>query len=167
MDEPAFVYVTYIQTTPDRLYRALTDPEQIAVYMGGTGPSSDWEVGSPVRWKSDPSGDFEELGQRVLDAEPGRRLSYSWHTLQPMHRSLFDSDEAFEEALSERSRVSFDIEPAEVPGMGTKLTLTHDRFDRPDSKMLEGTSLGWVMILSALKTMLKGGRLVEDQPADG
>jgi len=163
MRKPEFVYVIYIQSTPDELYRALTDRAFIAVYMGGMGPESDWQVGSPVRWKMDPNGGFEELGQRVLEAEPGRRLSYTWHTLQPMHRELFGSDEEFAEACRERSRVTFDIEPAEIPELGVKLTITHDGFDSPDSKMLEGTSGGWIMIASALKTMLEGGRLVARQ----
>lgn len=160
MTKPEFVYVIYIQTTAERLYQALTDPAFIASYFAGTGPESDWEVGSPVRWKMDPNGEFEELGQRVLEAEPGRRLSYTWHTLQLMHRELFDSDEAFAEARKERSRVTFDIEPAEVAGLGIKLTITHDGFAGPDSKMLEGVSGGWIMILSGLKTLLEGGQLV-------
>ncbi|WP_093840106.1 ArsR/SmtB family transcription factor [Streptomyces aidingensis] len=158
MDKPAFVYVIYIRTSAEKLYRALTEPEFIDAYMGGTGPRSDWRVGSPVRWKSDPAGQHEELGQRVLEAEPGRRLSYTWHTLQPMHRDLFDSDEEFAEARRERSRVTFDIEPAEVPELGVKLTITHDGFDSPDSRMLHSVSGGWVMILSALKTLLETGR---------
>lgn len=114
--------------------------------MSGHGPESDWQVGSAVRWKMDPNGEFEELGQRVLAAEPGRRLSYTWHTLQPMHRQLFDSDEEFAEACRERSRVSFDIEPAEA---GIKLTIIHDGFRSPDSVLLAGVRDGWVMILSA------------------
>lgn len=77
-----------------------------------------------------------------------------------MHRDLFASDEEFSAALEERSKVTFDIEPAEIPEMGTRLTITHDDFLRPDSKMLEGTKEGWVMILSALKTFLEGGRMV-------
>ncbi|MEU7898777.1 metalloregulator ArsR/SmtB family transcription factor [Nonomuraea sp. NPDC049152] len=161
--KPEFVYVTYIQTTAEKLYQALTDPELIKVYMGGMGPESTWEIGSPVRWKSSPDGEFEELGQRVLEAEPGKRLSFTWHTLQPIHRELFESDEAFAEAVKERSRVTFEIEPAEIPMMGIKLTIIHDGFDSPDSKMLEGTSGGWIMILSALKTFLEGGKLVADQ----
>jgi uncharacterized protein YndB with AHSA1/START domain/biotin operon repressor len=165
MTKPEFVYVIYIQTTPEELYRALTEPEFIAGYMGGYGPESDWRVGSPVRWRMDPAGEFEELGQRGREAEPGRRLAYTWHTLQPMHRELFASDEEFAAACRERSRVAFDIEPAEVPELGVKLTITHDGFDRPDSKMLEGTSGGWVMIASALKTLLEGGRLLTQQGA--
>lgn len=163
MSRPEFVYVIYIQTTAEKLYQALTHPEFIMLYMGGTGPQSDWQVGSPVRWKMDPTGEFEDLGQRVLEAEPGKRLSYTWHTLQPMHRELFDSDEAFAEAVKERSMVTFDIEPAEVTEMGIKLTITHDEFQRPDSKMLEGTRDGWIMILSALKTLLEGGKPVSEQ----
>ncbi|MFJ5292658.1 ArsR/SmtB family transcription factor [Streptomyces sp. NPDC088348] len=164
MDKPEFVYVTYIQTTPEKLYQALTDWEFVKRYMGGWGPRSDWGPGSVVEWKMGADGDFEDLGQRVLEAEPGRRLSYTWHTLQSMHRELFDevSDEEFEAARQERSKVTFDIEPAEVPSAGVRLTITHDGFDSPDSKMLEGVSDGWVMMLSALKTLLEGGRTVAE-----
>ncbi|MFI5747159.1 ArsR/SmtB family transcription factor [Streptomyces sp. NPDC051644] len=166
MDKPEFVYVIYIQTTAEKLYQALTDPEFIKIYMGGYGPESTWKTGAPVRWKMDPDGEFEEVGQRVLEAEPGKRLSYTWHTLQPMHRQMFDfaSDEEWDKAVRERSKVTFDIEPAEEPEMGIKLTITHDGFDSPDSKMLEGVSGGWVMILSSLKTLLEGGKFL-DEPA--
>ncbi|MFJ6013919.1 SRPBCC domain-containing protein [Streptomyces sp. NPDC092952] len=166
MEKPEFVYRIYIQTTADQLYRALTDPELIRIYMGDHGPDSTWEPGAPVRWKMDPDGDFEEVGQRVLAAEPGRRLAYSWHTLQPMHRQMFDfaSDEEWERAVQERSRVSFDIEPAAEPELGIRLTLTHDGFDGPDSRMLEGVSEGWVAIVSTLKTLLEGGKFL-DEPA--
>ena len=159
MTKPEFVYVIYIQTTPEKLYQALTDPKFIRVYMDGHGPESTWEVGAPVRWKMHPAGDFEEVGQRVLEAEPGRRLSYTWHTLQPMHREMFDfaSDEEWAKACEERSKVTFDIEPAEEESMSVKLTITHDGFDSPGSKMLEGVSGGWTMILSSLKTLLEGG----------
>lgn len=162
MGKPEFVYAIYIQTTAEHLYQALTDPESIKIYMGGYGPESTWEVGAPVRWKMDPDGEFEEVGQRVLEAEPGRRLSYTWHTLQPMHRQMFDfaSDEEWEKAVRERSKVTFDIEPADEPELGIRLTVTHDGFDSPDSRMLEGVSDGWIAILSSLKTLLEGGRFL-------
>ncbi|AXK36694.1 MarR family transcriptional regulator [Streptomyces armeniacus] len=164
MSSAKFVYVTYIQTTPEKLYEALTKPEFTKVYFSDTGPQSTWEVGSPVRWKSDPAGEFEELGQRVLAAEPGKRLSYTWHTLQPMHQEMLGmSDEEFEEARKERSQVTFEIEPAEEASLGVKLTIIHDGFDSADSKMLASVSGGWVMILSALKTMLEGGKTVAEQ----
>ncbi|MFE2930873.1 SRPBCC domain-containing protein [Streptomyces sp. NPDC059278] len=166
MGKPGFVYVIYIQTTAEKLYQALTDPESIKIYMGGYGPESSWETGAPVRWKMDLDGEFEETGQRVLEAAPGKRLAYTWHTLQPMHRQMFDfaSDEEWDRAVRERSKVAFDIEPAEEPEMGIKLTLTHDGFDSAGSRMLEGVSGGWTMILSTLKTLLEGGRFL-DEPA--
>ncbi|NDZ83327.1 metalloregulator ArsR/SmtB family transcription factor [Streptomyces sp. SID10853] len=166
MDKPEFVYVIYIRTTPEKLYRALTDWEFVKHYMDGWGPRSDWAPGSVVEWKMGPDGDFEDLGQRVLEAEPGKRLSYTWHTLQSMHRELFDeiSDERFEAARQERSKVTFDIEPAPTPSAGVKLAITHDGFDSQDSKMLEGVSGGWVVILSELKTLLEGGGAAAGQP---
>ena len=109
-----------------------------------------------------PDGDYEDVDMHVLEAEPGRRLAYSWHRLLPMHRELFGSDEEFEAARKEKSKVAFDIEPGEAPGVGVKLTITHDGFDSPDSKMLEGTRGGWVMILSSLKTLLEGGKQLSE-----
>ncbi|GAA1363919.1 SRPBCC domain-containing protein [Streptomyces beijiangensis] len=161
MSTTEFVYVSYIQATPEELYASLTEWPSIERYMGGWGPVSDWQVGSVVRWQMGPDSDAQDLGQKVLEAEPGKRLTYTWHTLQPMHRELFDTDEEFAAALGERSTVSFAIEPGEVVEAGTKLTLTHGDFDSPDSKMLEGTSGGWVMIVSALKTQLEGGRRLD------
>ncbi|MFE6775189.1 metalloregulator ArsR/SmtB family transcription factor [Streptomyces sp. NPDC057702] len=160
MSKPAYVYVIYIHATPEEVYRALTEPEFIAVYMGGTGPRSDWRVGSAVEWKMDPNGEFRDLGQRVLAAEPGKRLSYTWHQLQPEHREMvgLTSDAEFAEAAKERSRVTFTIESAEDPLAGTKLTIVQDEFDSPDSVMLASVSVGWTMILSEVKTLLEGGK---------
>jgi uncharacterized protein YndB with AHSA1/START domain len=166
MAKPAFVYTIYIQTTPERVYEGLTDPGFIARYMGDTGPRSDWQVGSAVHWRSDPDGDFEDLDQRVLEADPGRRLAYTWHPVQPLHRPLFVSDEDYEAARSERSRVTFDIEPAEETELGSKLTITHDGFDSHESKMLHAVSSGWVMILSSLKTLLEQEPARHGSPRD-
>ncbi|MET9365281.1 metalloregulator ArsR/SmtB family transcription factor [Streptomyces sp. NPDC006632] len=155
VDKPEFAYTIYIETTPERLYAALTDAEFAQRYFGGWGPMSVWRVGSPVLWKMGPDGAYEDLDQVVVEAVPGRRLAYTWHRLLPMHRHLFDSDEEFARARSEQSRVAFDIRPAEPASLGVKLTLTHDGFDTPDSEMLKGVSGGWVMILSTLKTLLE------------
>jgi uncharacterized protein YndB with AHSA1/START domain/DNA-binding transcriptional ArsR family regulator len=154
MSKPEFVYTTYIQTTPQKLWEALTDPAFTLRYFEGTGPESDWKVGSPVKWKMAPDGEYRELGQVVLESEPYRRLSYSWHTLQPEHAEMFGwTDEEFAEAVKERSKVTFDIEPTRSV---VKLTVTHDDF-QPDSQMLKGISEGWPVILSSLKTLLESG----------
>jgi uncharacterized protein YndB with AHSA1/START domain len=79
MSRTDFVYVTYIRTTPEKLWQALTERRFIVRYFGGGGPESDWGVGSPVRWKMDAADSVHDWGQRVLESEPSRRLAYSWH----------------------------------------------------------------------------------------
>ncbi|MQY15973.1 hypothetical protein SRB5_61650 [Streptomyces sp. RB5] len=161
MTKPEFVYTLYVHTTPEKLYEALTSQEFIDQYMSGWAPRSTWREGDPVLWPTEENGEPRDLGQRVTEAVPGKRLAYTWHTLQPMHQEMFGmSDEEFAEAVKERSKVAFDIEPAEVPEAGVKLTITHDGFAGPGSRMLEGVSGGWIMILSELKSV------VERQGAD-
>jgi uncharacterized protein YndB with AHSA1/START domain len=112
-------------------------------------------VGSPVRWKMRPDGQFRDWNQVVLESEPSRRLSYTWHNYEPEMAELFGwSDEKLAELRKKpRSKVTFEIEPA---GAAVKLTVTHDGFE-PGSLMLEGISQGWPEILSNLKTRLETG----------
>lgn len=157
MGETAFEYKSFIfDATPQRVFEALTTPSDIEKHMLGTGPSSSWEEGSKVLWKSDPAGEFEDLGQRVISIEPGDHIEYSWHSIQPMHRPLFDSDEAYEQALSEKTTVRWSMVGVEDGGMsGTMLVLQHSGFDSPESVMLQGVSDGWVFFVSSLKTYLE------------
>jgi uncharacterized protein YndB with AHSA1/START domain/DNA-binding transcriptional ArsR family regulator len=155
-----FYYVTYIRTTPEELWQALTDPAFTFRYWGA-GLRSDWKVGSPVRWQSAPGADFDDLDQVVIESEPYRRLSYTWHTYQPAHAEFFGwTDEVLAELRKEkRSKVTFTIEPA---GSAVKLTVVHDDFE-PDSEMLKAVSGrkpetgGWPEILANLKTLLETG----------
>ncbi|MFB9799031.1 ArsR/SmtB family transcription factor [Streptomonospora salina] len=155
----SFVYVTYISTTPERLWQALTDPAFIARYFEGGGPSSDWKVGSPVLWKVTADDRQHDWGQEVLEADPPRRLSYSWHGFEPeMAEHTGMSLEEIEAHRHERrSKVAFDIEPA---GSAVKLTVTHDGFD-PGSVMLDSISQGWPAILSNMKTLLESGETLK------
>ena len=83
MNETQFVYVTYIHTTPEMLWRALTEPAFVERYFGGGGPRSDWAVGSPVLWKMGPDDGPHDWDQHVLESEPHKRLAYTWHNYQP------------------------------------------------------------------------------------
>lgn len=152
MDKPEFVYVTYIETTPERLWQALTDPVFTSRYWGG-GPSSDWHVGSPIRWQVRPGGEFEDLGQIVLESEPYRRLSYTWHNYQWVWSDMFGwTEEVFSELLKEKiSKVTFEFEAL---GPVVKLTVIHDGFEA-ETEMLKGVRQGWPQILSNLKTLLE------------
>ncbi|RZU75672.1 uncharacterized protein YndB with AHSA1/START domain [Micromonospora kangleipakensis] len=170
MQNPTFVYTTYLRTTPERLWRALTEPEFTRRYWGGVTLVSDWRPGSPLLWQDAPDAEAKDLGQRVLAAEPYRRLSYSWHGFQPEHAAHFGwSDEELTARLGERrSKVTFEIEPY---GDTVRLTVTHDDFS-PDSEMhraisgqLDGSG-GWPELLASLKTLLETGEpLPEPVPA--
>lgn len=169
MSDTEFVYVTYIDTTPEQLWKALTDPAFTLRYWEAA-LHSDWRVGSPVLWQVGPDGPVEDLGQVVLESDPPRRLAYSWHTFQPEHAELFGwSAERLAELQQEpRSKVTFDIEQA---GPVVKLTVTHDGFE-PGSEMLRAVSGrnpktgGWPELLGSLKTLLETGSPLPHAGAD-
>jgi uncharacterized protein YndB with AHSA1/START domain/DNA-binding transcriptional ArsR family regulator len=164
MSQTEFVYVTYIKTTPEKLWTALTDTAFIRRYFGGGGPESDWKVGSSVRWRMSAEDDLHDWDQQVLEAEPNRRLSYTWHNYQPEMAPMFGwSDEKLAELRKEkRSKVTFELEPM---GPMVILTVIHDDFE-PDSEMLRGVSGGWPAILSGLKTLLETGQDLSLTPGE-
>jgi uncharacterized protein YndB with AHSA1/START domain len=140
MDRPAFVYVTYIATTPEKLWEALTDGEFTRRYWGGRRIESDWNVGSPIRHVRQDGG-IDWQGE-VLESQRPRLLSYTFH----LHIS--------DEHRGERpSRVTFELQPM---GSVVKLTLTHEDFE-PGSATLETTRHGWPAIMSSLKSLLERG----------
>ncbi|ALG12943.1 ArsR/SmtB family transcription factor [Kibdelosporangium phytohabitans] len=163
MDKPEFVYTTFIDTTPEKLWQALTQPEFTREYWGGLALVSDWRAGSQIGMQYTPDGPVEDHGQVVLEAEPYTRLSYRWHRLQPMHAEVFGwTDEQFAEYAKEKqSKVTFLIEPTDRQ---VKLTVVHDDFE-PDSMMYKGISGqlppsgGWPELLSDLKTFLETGKV--------
>jgi DNA-binding transcriptional ArsR family regulator/uncharacterized protein YndB with AHSA1/START domain len=158
MEKPSFVYTTYIRTAPERLWQALTDPAFTKRYWGATF-QSEWSEGSKMTWDlfgvsiSDPD-------QVVLESDPYRRLSYSWHTFSPELAAALDvTDEARDRIAAEpRSKVTFDIEAL---GDLVKLTVVHDGFE-PGSLMVAMVSQGWPPILANLKTLLETGETLPD-----
>jgi uncharacterized protein YndB with AHSA1/START domain len=139
MSKPEFVYVTYIETTSEKLWHALTDGDFTERYWFGHRIASDWKVGSPYRF-THPSRPSPE--GKVLISDPPKKLAYSWEAC------------AEELKLERTSRVTFDIEPR---GKVVKLTVTHDNLDER-GKTLRGISEGWPMVLASLKSFLETGR---------
>jgi uncharacterized protein YndB with AHSA1/START domain/DNA-binding transcriptional ArsR family regulator len=154
MGRPEFVYVTYIRTTPERLWRALTDSEFTVRYWGRTF-DTDWKKGSPYGLTQ--SGvRVDDAKQVILEADPPRRLSYTWNTFSPELAQVIGwSDEYFARIAAEPvSRVTFEIEPEQDDTV--RLTVIHDGFEE-GSAMLESISGGWPRVLSSLKTLLEAG----------
>lgn len=153
MDRPSFVYTTYIRTTPERLWQALTDPAFTRRYWNATF-ATDWKPGSTMTWDlggvtvADPE-------QVVLESEPYRRLAFTWHSFSPeLNDSLGLSEQARARIAAEgRSKATFEIEPV---GDAVKLTVVHDGLD-PDGLVKSLIGDGWPRVLSRLKSLLETG----------
>jgi uncharacterized protein YndB with AHSA1/START domain len=136
----SFVYVTYIRTTREQLWAALTTPEFMKKYWFGMNVQTDWKPGSP--WKLVfPDGRVADTGE-IVEIDQPRRLVLRW-------RNEF-RPELHEEGYA---RCVMELEPA---GEVVKLTITHE-LDKPGSKLIEAVSGGWPKILSSLKTLLETG----------
>ena len=148
MPSSRFIYVTYIRTTPDKLWEALTTPEFTKQYWFGCSQECDWKVGD--EWKlMFGDGRVADTGE-VLEIDPPRRLVLSW-------RNEFRPELKAEGY----SRATFDIAFA---GDMVKLTVTHE-IDKEGSKFIEAVSGGWPSILSSLKSLLETGKALERWPA--
>jgi uncharacterized protein YndB with AHSA1/START domain/DNA-binding transcriptional ArsR family regulator len=136
------VFEIYIKTTPDRLWEAITDPDQRSKYNFGASITSDWAPGS--RYEMTAGGGTVALGEGdILEVDKPRRLVQSMVALW--------SDDVKSEGTS---RVTWEIEPI---GDSCRLTVTHDQLRDGANEELYG---GWPMILSGLKTWLETGELL-------
>jgi DNA-binding transcriptional ArsR family regulator/uncharacterized protein YndB with AHSA1/START domain len=151
MENPSFVYTSYIRTTPEQLWQALTDPAFTSRYWNTTF-ETDWEVGSTMTWVNHGVR-IADPAQVVLEADPYRRLSYTWHSFTPElgERFSFDDELIARAAGEQRSKATFEIEQFDDQ---VKLTVTHDGFD-PESPVLGMVSGGWPRVVCDLKTMLE------------
>ena len=143
-DKPTFVYVTYIRTTPEKLWDALTKPEFVRAYWCGTWHDTTWAPGSS--WKlMIPDGRVGDSGE-VLEIDPPRRLVLRWRNeFRPELRAEGYSICIFE---------------LQQQGEMVQLKITHS-MDRPESKFIEAVSNGWPIILSSLKSLLETGESLE------
>ena len=145
MSKPEFVYVTYIETSAEKLWQALTDGDFTERYWFGHRVTSEWKAGSPYQFKRQ---DAPSIEGKVLVVDPMRQLSYSWDSCSP-------------EAQRERtSRVTFALEPQ---GKIVKLTVTHDELDER-GVTLRNISGGWPMVLASLKSLLETGHALDIDP---
>jgi uncharacterized protein YndB with AHSA1/START domain len=136
-----FLYVTYIKTTPEKLWQALLTPEFTRQYWYGTRVETPGTKGSPWRLVA-PDGRVTDDGE-IAEAKPHTRLVIAW------------ADRLTAEMESEgTSRCTFELEKQD--GGVVKLTVTHE-MDKSGSKFIEAVSQGWPSILSSLKSLLETG----------
>jgi DNA-binding transcriptional ArsR family regulator len=157
-EKPSFVYATYIRTTLEKRWQALTEPAFTERYWSITF-ETDWKPGSPMTWKTRGLA-IADPEQVVLESEPCRRLSYTWQTHSSEWAQAFNiTEEAGDRLASEpRSKVTFEIEPL---GDQVKLTVIDDDL-MPGSLPGSMISNGWPRVLANLKTQLETGETVPD-----
>jgi DNA-binding transcriptional ArsR family regulator len=154
MEKPEFVYSIYISTAPERLWQALTEPAFTQRYWETTF-ATDWTKGAPMVWNNHGV-EITDPEQVVLEADPFRLLSYTWHSITPELADRFgwDADFLAKLASEPRSKVTFEIEPA-AEGV-VKLTVVHDGFG-PGSTVAEMVSVGLPAVAASLKSLLETG----------
>src|SRR6185503_542897 len=141
MSGSKFVYVTYIRTTPEKLWHALTTPEIIKQYRFGMSVESEWTVGST--WRMYADGSLMDSGE-ILESVSPQRLVLSWRSeWKPEFRA------------EGHARCVYEIEPT---GAAAKLPLTHS-MECPDSRFIAAVSEGWPLVLSNLKSLLETGEV--------
>src|SRR5580704_13164276 len=148
MARSTFVYVSYIRTTPEKLWSALTDDvEFMKQYWFGTYCESAWTPGSS--WKMvHPNGSITDAGE-IVEAEPPRRLVIRWQ------------NQSKPELKAEgESLCTMELETS---GTAVKLSITHT-IEREPSKFIAAVSGGWPKIISNLKSLLETGSTVLQDP---
>jgi uncharacterized protein YndB with AHSA1/START domain len=148
MTRSTFVYVTYIRTTPEKLWSALTDDvEFMKQYWFSVHCESQWMAGS--EWKM-VSGDGQILDAgEIIEAEPPRRLVIRWqHQKRPELKAEGDS------------LCTMELEPS---GTAVKFSITHT-IEREPSQLIAAVSGGWPKIVSNLKSLLETGSIALQDP---
>jgi uncharacterized protein YndB with AHSA1/START domain/DNA-binding transcriptional ArsR family regulator len=131
-----YVYVTYIQATPETVWEAITDPDLTAAYWGHRN-ESDWQVGSPwAHVRNDGSGVVDVAGE-VLECDPPRRLVTTWAGADGQSPDV--------------SKLTMELVPT---GSVVKLTVTHEDLIDDHYRQVSG---GWPVVLSNLKSFLETG----------
>ena len=145
MKKDQFVYVTYIRTTPEKLWRALIEPEFTRQFWCNTSQESEWKPGA--LWKIlMPDGRVADTGE-VVEIEPHQRLVLKW-------RNEFRPELKAEGY----SRLTYHLERE---GKSVKLTVIHE-MEKVGSKFIEAVSSGWPHILASLKSLLETGESLEE-----
>jgi uncharacterized protein YndB with AHSA1/START domain len=146
MAKSTFIYATYIRTSPQELWSALTDSEFMKQYWFGMHCESDFSTGSSWKLVND-SGEVWDAGE-IVEAVPGRRLVIRWeHQKRP------------ELKAEGASLCTMELVPA---GQAVRLTITHS-VERERSKLIEAVSGGWPKILSNLKSLLETGAIAFEE----
>jgi uncharacterized protein YndB with AHSA1/START domain len=140
-EKTSFVYVTYIRSTPEKVFEAITRPEVARRYWGHENVS-DWRPGSSWEHVRTDEERTVDLVGKVVEVAAPTRLVITWA----------NASQAADPAGY--SRVTFDVVPYDEM---VRLTVTHDELEA-GSGMAKGIQHGWPLVLSSLKSLLETGQ---------
>jgi uncharacterized protein YndB with AHSA1/START domain len=143
-EKTSFVYVTYIRSTPEKVFEAITRPEVARRYWGHENVS-EWTPGSDWQHVRDNAQRSVNVVGKVVEVDAPTRLVITWAS--PSQAADPDG----------YSRVTFDV--AAYEGM-VRLTVTHDELEA-GSGMDKGVRQGWPIVLSSLKSLLETGQGID------
>ena len=159
LERTEFRYVAYLRTTPEHLWRALTEPAFTTRWWQGTAIDSDWTSGARMTWHHHDTV-IEHPDQVVLAYDPPRLLAYTWHTFTPDWAAAVGFSEERRAALDTepRTTVTFELEPVDDQ---VKLTVTHGNL-QADGTVIGLITEGWPRVVSDLKSVVEAA-----DPVDG
>ena len=132
---------TDVAATPERVWAALTEPEQIATYMQGSKVTTTWEIGSPITWDGEYDGRaYQDKGEVLTYDEP--------HVLSVTHYSPMMGQP------DEPENYHTLVYTLTAEGDGTHLELTQDGND--SEEQAEQFSANWQGMLDGLKATVEG-----------
>ena len=143
-EKTSFIYVTYIRSTPEKVFEAITRPDIARRYWGHENVS-DWRPGSQWEHVRANGERTVQIAGRVVEVAPPARLVITWA----------NASQAGDPAS--HSRVTFEIEEYEEM---VRLTVTHDELEA-GSAMAKGIGKGWPIVLSSLKSFLETGQAID------
>ena len=143
-EKTSFVYVTYIRSTPEKVFEAITRPEVARRYWGHENVS-DWQPGSQWQHVRDNAERAVDVVGKVIEVTPPKRLVITWAS-----PARAGDPEAY-------SRVTFDIEPYDAM---VRLTVSHEELEA-GSGMAKGITQGWPIVLASLKSLLETGEGID------
>jgi uncharacterized protein YndB with AHSA1/START domain len=129
-----------IAAAPEEVWRALTDPGLIKLYMFGSEVNTDWKPGSPITWQGEFEGRAYEDKGEIISFEPTRQLEVT-------HFSPLTGQEDRPENYH---RVRYDLQPTNG---GTSVRLTQD--NSSSAEEAEHSAANWQMMLDGLKKVVE------------
>ena len=134
---------TEINASVEDVWKALTTPAIIKQYLFGTETTTDWKLGSPIRFKGSWEGkEYEDKGT-ILEVQPKKLLRYTYWSSMAGKPDVPENYATVSYELNHKSGV-------------TVLTIVQDNNASPESK--EHSEKNWGTVLSSLKKIVESAK---------